>query len=58
MNKVHVCPILIRTVIWSDGQCTENCVGDSLGNGCPIYNENWICGKFENKIGEIGDRDI
>ena len=25
MNEVHVCPILMRTVIWSDGQCTENC---------------------------------
>lgn len=27
MNEkvVHVCPILMRTVIWEDGKCTEDC---------------------------------
>ncbi len=32
MNEVHVCPILMRTVIWSGGKCTEDCAETE----CPI----------------------
>ncbi len=34
MNKkeVHICPILMRTVIWEDEKCTEDC-GET---DCPI----------------------
>ena len=34
MNKkeVHICPILMRTVIWEDGKCTEKCDEED----CPI----------------------
>ena len=32
MKDVHICPILMRTVIWIDGKCTEEC--DE--NDCPI----------------------
>ena len=31
MTEVHICPILMRTVIWEDGKCTEACNED-----CPI----------------------
>ena len=31
-KEVHLCPILGRTVIWKNGECTETCnEGD-----CPI----------------------
>lgn len=32
MKEVHVCPILMRTVVWIDGKCTENCSEEA----CPI----------------------
>ncbi len=32
MKEIHVCPILMRTVIWIDGKCTENCPEEE----CPI----------------------
>ena len=33
MNKdVHICPILMRTVLWEDGKCTEKCSEED----CPI----------------------
>lgn len=32
MKEVHICPILIRTVMWEDGKCTEDC-GEQ---DCPI----------------------
>lgn len=25
MREVHICPILVRTVIFEDGCCTEDC---------------------------------
>lgn len=25
MSEVHVCPILMRTVIWNNQKCSENC---------------------------------
>ena len=31
-KEVHICPILMRTVIWEDGKCTEECDEDE----CPI----------------------
>lgn len=31
-SEVHICPILMRTVIWEDGKCTEEC--DE--SGCPV----------------------
>lgn len=31
MKEVHICPILMRTVIWKDEKCTEDCSED-----CPI----------------------
>ena len=31
-KEVHICPILVRTVIWKDGKCTEKCDEDD----CPI----------------------
>ena len=32
MNEVHVCRILMRIVIWSDGKCTEDCAEAD----CPV----------------------
>ena len=32
MTEVHICPILMRTVIWEDGVCKENCSEED----CPI----------------------
>lgn len=32
MKDVHICPILMRTVIWIDGNCTEKCDEED----CPI----------------------
>ena len=32
-TEVHICPILMRTVIWEDGKCAEECNED-----CPINN--------------------
>lgn len=32
MKDVHICPILMRTVIWIDGKCQENCDEED----CPI----------------------
>ena len=32
MKEVHICPILMRTVIWEDGKCTEGCTEEE----CPI----------------------
>lgn len=31
MREVHLCPILMQTVIWNAGKCTEQCAVD-----CPI----------------------
>lgn len=31
-SEVHICPILMRTVIWEDGVCKENCSEED----CPI----------------------
>ena len=31
-NEVHICPIMIRTVIWENNKCTEDCNEDD----CPI----------------------
>ena len=25
MTEVHICPILMRTVVWEDGICVEDC---------------------------------
>ena len=33
MKEVHVCPILMRTVIWEDGECKEHCDEED----CPIF---------------------
>ena len=30
-SEVHLCPLLMRTVIFENGQCTENCQEE-----CPI----------------------
>lgn len=35
-KEVHVCPILMRTVIWEDGKCTEECDEEE----CPIDTDN------------------
>lgn len=32
MREVHVCPILMRTVIWENGKCVEECDKDD----CPL----------------------
>ena len=33
MNKeAHICPILMRTVIWENNKCIEDCKEE----GCPI----------------------
>lgn len=32
MNEVHICPILMRTVIWEDGECKEHCDEED----CPL----------------------
>ena len=31
-REVHICPILMRTVIFEDGRCTEDCAEQD----CPI----------------------
>lgn len=31
-REVHICPILMRTVIFEDGRCTEDCTEQD----CPI----------------------
>ena len=31
VKEVHICPILMRTVIWKNGYCTEECDHD-----CPF----------------------
>lgn len=31
-SEAHVCPILMRTVIWEDGECIEECIEKD----CPI----------------------
>ncbi len=35
-KEVHICPILMHTVIWEDGKCTEDCDEED----CPIANLN------------------
>lgn len=30
MTEVHICPLLMRTVIWEDGKCTDDCSEDCL----------------------------
>ena len=30
-QEVHICPLLMRTVIWEAGECTEECNED-----CPF----------------------
>lgn len=30
-TEVHICPIMMCTVIWDDGECKENCDEE-----CPI----------------------
>lgn len=34
MNEVHICPVLLRTVVWIDGKWTEQCkeLSDSVGS--------------------------
>ena len=32
MTEIHTCPLLMRTVIWEDGKCKENCTEED----CPI----------------------
>lgn len=32
MTEVHICPILMRTVIWEEGKCKEKCTDIE----CPI----------------------
>ncbi len=31
-REVHICPILMKTVIWADGICTETCAESQ----CPV----------------------
>lgn len=36
--EVHVCPILMRTVLWNDGHCTEKtCAEKTCTEDCPIH---------------------
>lgn len=46
--EVHVCPILMRTVLWNDGHCTEKtcaentcventCAENTCTEDCPIH---------------------
>ena len=35
MIEIHICPILMRTVKFEDGTCTEQCNEDD----CPIQEE-------------------
>ena len=36
--EVHVCPILMRTVLWNDGHCTEKtCTENTCTEDCPIH---------------------
>lgn len=32
MTEVHICPILMRMVIWEGGECQEKCEEEN----CPI----------------------
>ena len=57
-KEVHICPILMRTVIWEDGECTEKrdeeivlsalkqivlrINGDNNQNGIPFLPSNFI----------------
>ena len=34
MTEVHICPLLMRTVIWVDGKCAEICDEE-----CPIVED-------------------
>lgn len=31
MRDIHICPFLMRSVVWEDGKCMEQCDKD-----CPI----------------------
>ena len=35
MKDAHICPILMRTVVFEDGKCTEHCDCED----CPIIIE-------------------
>lgn len=36
--EVHVCPILMRTVLWNDGHCTEKtCAEKTCTEDFPIH---------------------
>jgi hypothetical protein len=36
--EVHVCPILMRTVLWNDEHCTEKtCTEMTCTEDCPIH---------------------
>ena len=51
MKDVHICPILMRTVIWTDGECTEKCDEEA----CPIQVLMTDSAKTEKVVdGEIG----
>lgn len=48
MKEVHVCPILMRTVIWEDGNCVEEC-----NEGGPLFvtlDENRVDSGDEDEI--------
>ncbi len=33
-TEIHICPILMRTVIWEEGKCKEDCTAEE----CPLLN--------------------
>lgn len=35
-KEVHICPVLMRTVILVKGQCTESCY---VGEDCALFSE-------------------
>lgn len=42
MEEIHICPILMRTIIWANGKCTEICDEEE----CPLEcgNNEIVCG--------------
>ena len=43
-TEVHICPILMRTVILEDGECKEHCDEED----CPLKNSNTEESAFKN----------
>jgi len=53
VNEVHICPILMRTEIWTDGKCSEECVEED----CPFDSAGLGSERLEKAMWKTMERD-